>query len=105
MAHGQLPGWFDRWLQRWMPSPQEVAAAELKDAQLHVLESQTQAEYAALLVGQHNLTTNYHRNRIVRLSNYLGHDKVDIEGMKTVDVPKVLKVYPDITPQPRTEHG
>lgn len=71
MANGQLPNWFDRWLQRFIPTPQQMVEAELKDAQLHVLAAQTQAEYAALCVDQHKLTIAYHQQRIERLHTWM----------------------------------
>lgn len=86
MNYGQLPGWFDRLVQRFMPTPETVAEAELKDAKLQILESQTQAEAAALAVKIFNVTTQHHLERIVRLSEFLGHDKIDVSDLMEVHV-------------------
>ena len=45
-------------------TPAEVAAKELADAELALLEAQTAHEYAAALIG-------YHQGRIKRLRLYL----------------------------------
>lgn len=45
-------------------SPNEVAAYELAEAELELLESQTGQEYANAMVG-------YHQTRIVRLHAFL----------------------------------
>jgi len=69
--YGDQPGWFARFMQRFMPSPMEVVKAELLDAKIAVLQSQSQAEYAALRVQIHALTAKYHSDRIVRLQSFV----------------------------------
>lgn len=53
---------FRRLLRRITPA--EVAAKELADAELSLLEAQTAHEYAAALIG-------YHTGRIARLRKFL----------------------------------
>jgi exoribonuclease II len=91
MTIGQLPSWFDRWTQRWMPSPQQVALAELKHAQLHVLESQTRAEYADLRMQISIRTTEYHRLRIERLQAFLAEHEASMMEDCGVDLKDIIE--------------
>jgi hypothetical protein len=70
--YGETLGWFARFMQRFEPTPIQLVKAELKDAELSVLASQSKAEYAALRVQIHKLTAEYHQGRISRLRGFLG---------------------------------
>lgn len=70
--YGDKLSWFQRFMQRFQPTPEVMAMAELKDAELAALQSESMAEYAALRVSIHNLTAAYHKARMVRLSGYIG---------------------------------
>jgi len=72
------------WLQRFMlffqPSPIQTVKAELKAAEHAALQSQSMAEYAALRVKIHDLTTEYHNDRVERLSMFVKNvDRSSIE--------------------------
>lgn len=69
--YGDKITWFQRFMQRFQPTPIQMVKAELKDAQLAALQSQSMAEYAALRVQIHNLTTIYHEGRVTRLQNFV----------------------------------
>lgn len=72
------------WLQRFMlffqPSPLQSVKAELKAAEHAALQSQSMAEYAALRVKIHDLTTEYHNDRVERLSMFVKNaDRLSFE--------------------------
>ncbi len=69
--YGQPLSWFQRFMQRFQSTPIQTVKAELKDAQLAALQSQSMAEYAALRVQIHSLTTTYHENRENRLQQFV----------------------------------
>ena len=69
--YGDQLGWWSRFMQRFMPSPIEMVTAELKDAEMAALASQSKAEYAALRVKIHSLTAQYHSDRVLRLKAFL----------------------------------
>jgi len=69
--YGEKITWLQRFLQRFQPSPMEVVQAELKDAELAALQSQSMAEYAALSVQIHNLKVAYHEGRVDRLRAFI----------------------------------
>jgi hypothetical protein len=69
--YGQTLSWWERFLQRFQPTPMKLAHAELKQAELAELQAQSMAEYAALRVQIHKLTAEYHHNRIIRLKQFL----------------------------------
>lgn len=96
MANGQIPGWLDRWLQRFIPTPEQIAAAELQDAKFQIMQSITAAEYAKMCVSQRNIETHFHRGRILRLAEFLGHDVPDIAKLGAVDVPQVYMGTGDV---------
>jgi hypothetical protein len=62
---------FKRVLRRLTPT--EVAARELADAELHLLEAQSAREYAEAMV-------NYHRQRIARLRAFLAAQTAEPSG-------------------------
>lgn len=69
--YGEHLNWFQRFLQRFQPTPIDVVKAELKDAELSAIMSESQAEFAALSVEIHKLTTVYHKNRAARLRDFV----------------------------------
>jgi hypothetical protein len=71
IMYGETPGFFSRLTQRFQPTPTQVVTAELKDAELAALSSQSEAEYAALRVKIHTLTAEYHNARALRLKAFL----------------------------------
>lgn len=74
--YGQPLTWWQRFSQRFMPTPLNMAKAELKDAELAHLQSISMAEYADLRMQTHKLTADYHNNRAGRLRAYVEkHDR------------------------------
>lgn len=71
--YGEHLNWFQRFLQRFQPTPISVVKAELKDAELSAIMSESQAEFAALSVEIHKLTTIYHQNRANRLRMFVNN--------------------------------
>lgn len=69
--YGEQMGWLSRFMQRFQATPIEIVQAELKDAELAALASQSKAEYAALRVQIHTLTAEYHSNRVQRLRAFI----------------------------------
>jgi hypothetical protein len=69
--YGESLNWFQRFMQRFQPTPIEMAEAELKDAELAALHMEGKAEYAVLRVKIYNLTAEYHKGRIQRLKEFL----------------------------------
>lgn len=80
--YGQQLSWFQRLMQRFHPSPEQMAEAELKEARLAELQSKSEAEYAALRMQMHNLTAEYHAGRICRLECFLGVNSNDTSYIK-----------------------
>lgn len=79
---------YQRFMQRFQPTPLTLVKAELKDAEIAALHSQSMAEYAALRVKIHDLTTDYHKDRVDRLSRFVKQhsDEDDIQpSLRIVD--------------------
>lgn len=75
--YGQPLNWFQRLLQRFQPTPTDIAQAELREAEIAKLHAHSEAEYAALRTQMHRLTAEYHADRINRLRTFLGIAPVD----------------------------
>lgn len=93
--YGDKISWLQRFMQRFQPTPITMAKAELKDAQLAALQSQSMAEYAELRKQIHDLTTQYHHGRIDRLRAFLG---IDINPFSLDHLTQDTALYPDKTP-------
>lgn len=84
--YGDKISWFRRFMQRFEPTSMAIVKAELFDAETAALHSQSMAEYATLRVKIHDLTTDYHKDRVVRLRTFvLAHtDPDDIQPSQRV---------------------
>lgn len=71
MTFGEPLSWWDRFTLKRAPNPIDVVKLEKKDAELQALASISKAEYAALRVDIHTRTAQYHRDRAVRLQEYI----------------------------------
>lgn len=92
--YGEHPGFIARFMQRFQPTPMQVVQAELKDAKLAALMSQSEAEYAALRVKIHSITSDYHLVRADRLQAYVD----DQTKQKTRDDSYISSVFADHSP-------
>ena len=83
--YGEQIGWFARFMQRFQPTPIEIVKAELLDAKILVLQSQSQAEFAALRVKIHALTAQYHSDRIERLQAFVDEVSEPVAFANVID--------------------
>lgn len=70
MPNGHLMTWFDRLFLRFIPSPEEIIKAELKQAEISHLEAITKLEYTEHCSKVYALEVEYQSNRIKRMNEF-----------------------------------